>query len=518
MPKLAPIIAAALALAVQTAPCRAAEPAKRPNVLFIAVDDLNDWLGCLGGHKLVKTPNLDRLAARGTLFTNAHCQAPLCNPSRTSLLFGLRPTTTGVYGLSPSLRAVPGFEDRTSLPQYFHKHGYQTLAGGKIFHGRPAKAAAKSPVKSSPAKSDAEMDVWGPNTGVGARPSQKLIGPTPMGDNPLMDWGAFPHADSDKGDYQLASWAIEQLETLPQDKPFFLAAGFFLPHVPCYVTPAGLAEVPDDDTVLPAVRDDDRSDTPRFSWYLHWNLPEPRLKWVREAGQWRNLCRSYLASIQFVDAQIGRILTALEKTGHTDDTIVVVWGDHGWHLGEKGITGKNTLWERSTKVPLIFAGPGVSAAIQKDGAQCSRPAELMDMYPTLAELCGLPEPPGMEGISLVPQLKDAAAPRERPAITSHNQGNHAVRSDHHRYIRYADGSEELYDHRTDPNEWTNLVADAAGKSQHAATVAEHARWLPKVDVPPAPKSASRILTYDPKTDEAVWEGKTVVKRTDPIPE
>jgi len=282
--------------------------------------------------------------------------------------------------------------------------------------------------------------------------------------------------------------------------------------VPCYVTPAGLAQVPDDDGVLPAVRDDDRADTPRFSWYLHWNLPEPRLAWVRQAGQWRNLCRSYLASIQFVDAQVGRILGALEESGHAEDTIVVVWGDHGWHLGEKGITGKNTLWERSTRVPLIFAGPGVSQR-----AHCARPAELLDLYPTLAQLCRLAEPKEMEGVSLVPQLQDAAAPRERPAVTSHNQGNHAVRSDHWRYIRYADGSEELYDHRNDPNEWTNLVSNPAGKSKHAQVIAEHARWLPKVDLPPAPNSASRILTYDPKTDEAVWEGKTV-RRGDPIPE
>lgn len=484
-------------------PCRGADSPKRPNVLFIAIDDLNDWLGCLGGHKYARTPNLDRLAARGTLFTNAHCQAPLCNPSRTSLLFGLRPTTTGVYGLSPSLRTVPGFQDRTSLPQHFHNHGYRTLSGGKIFHGRPSK---------SPDKMDVEMDVWGPNTGIGAKPPKKLIPAAPMGNHPLMDWGAFPHEDKDKGDYQLASWASEQLRTLPRDQPFFLAAGFFLPHVPCYVTPAGLAQVPDDDGVLPAVRDDDRADTPRFSWYLHWNLPEPRLAWVRQAGQWRNLCRSYLASIQFVDAQVGRILGALEESGHAEDTIVVVWGDHGWHLGEKGITGKNTLWERSTRVPLIFAGPGVSQR-----AHCARPAELLDLYPTLAQLCRLAEPKEMEGVSLVPQLQDAAAPRERPAVTSHNQGNHAVRSDHWRYIRYADGSEELYDHRNDPNEWTNLVSNPAGKSKHAQVIAEHARWLPKVDLPPAPNSASRILTYDPKTDEAVWEGKTV-RRGDPIPE
>jgi arylsulfatase A-like enzyme len=159
-------------------------------------------------------------------------------------------------------------------------------------------------------------------------------------------------------------------------------------------------------------------------------------------------------------------------------------------------------------VPLIFSGPGVTK-----GGRCTRPAELMDMYPTLIELCGLAPRTDLEGLSLVPQLKNAAAPRERPAITSHNQGNHSVRSEHWRYIHYADGSEEIYDHQTDPNEWTNL----AGKPEHAAVIAEHQKWLPKNDLPPAPNSAHRVLTYDKKTDEAIWEGKTV-RRSDPIPQ
>jgi arylsulfatase A-like enzyme len=232
------------------------------------------------------------------------------------------------------------------------------------------------------------------------------------------------------------------------------------------------------------------------------------LKWVQENNQWRNLVRSYLACTSFVDAQVGRLLDALDETGLATNTIVVIWGDHGWHLGEKGITGKNTLWERSTRVPLIFSGPGVAK-----GGRCAQPAEVLDIYPTLIELCGLKPRTDLEGLSLVPQLKNAAAPRERPAITSHNQGNHSVRSERWRYIRYADGSEELYDHQTDPNEWTNL----AGKSEHAAVIAEHKKWLPKIDLPPAPNSAHRVLTYDKATDEAIWEGKTV-RRSDPIPQ
>jgi len=471
------------------------QAARRPNVLFIAIDDLNDWVGPLGGHPLVKTPHMDRLAARGTTFLNAHVQSPLCNPSRTSLMLSLRPTTTGVYGLAPWFRTLPQWQDRVTLPQHFKTQGYRTFTTGKIYHGGAQQRAA-------------EFDVWGPPSGVGVKPEKKLIPPTPMGDHPLMDWGVFPHRDEDKQDYKVASWAVEQLQAMPKEQSFFLAVGFFLPHVPCYATQKWFDLYPDDDSVLPPRKDGDRDDTPRFSWYLHWNLPEPRLRWMRENNQWRNLVRSYLACTSFVDAQVGRILDALEASGLADNTVVVLWGDHGYHLGEKNITGKNTLWERSTRVPLIFAGPGVKA-----GQRCPRPAELLDMYPTLVELCGLPARRDLEGISLVLQLRDATAPRERPAITSHNQGNHGIRSERWRYIRYADGSEEFYDHQTDPQEWNNL----AGNAKFAAIIEEHRRWLPRIDEPPAPGSAHRVLTYDKATDEAVWEG-TRVRRSDPIPE
>ncbi len=492
------------------------ENRSRPNVLFIAIDDQNDWIGHLGGHPLAKTPNIDRLAARGTAFLNAHVQSPLCNPCRTSLLLGLRPTTTGIYGLAPWFRTVPKWRDRVTLPQHFAAQGYRTLATGKIYHGGAGggggagKAKRKGPGKAPDhgAQDPPEFQVTGKAGGLGAKPEKKLIPPTPMGNHPLMDWGVFPHRDEDKGDYQVASWTIEQIQNAPKDRPFFLAAGFFLPHVPCYATQKWFDLYPDDDSVLPIVKADDRDDTPRFSWYLHWELPEPRLKWVTENNQWRNLVRSYLACTSFVDAQVGRILDALDAAGLAENTIVVLWGDHGWHLGEKGITGKNTLWDDGTRVPLVFAGPGV-----KPGQRCARPAELLDIYPTLIDLCGLPTRDDLEGISLLPQLEDATAIRERPAITSHNQGNHGIRSERWRYIRYADGSEELYDMQADPNEWNNL----AGQAKYADVIAEHRRWLPKIDEPPAPGSASRVLTYDKATDTAIWEGKTV-KRNDPIPE
>jgi choline-sulfatase len=409
-----------------------AKPKPRPNVLFLAIDDLNDWIGCLGGHPQAYTPRLDRLAQSGTLFRNALCQAPLCNPSRTSLLFGLRPSTTGVYGLLPGPRAVAMLKDRVALAQHFAAAGYSTFAAGKVFHDGAVR----------PADRPKEFQAWGTMVGMHL-PSHKFVH-TPD-DMPLMDWGVFPARDEDQADWQIADAAIARLKSLPPGRPFFVAAGFRLPHVPCYASQKWFDLFPEATLTLPKVKDDDRDDIPPFAWYLHWKLPEPRLSWLKSTNQWRPLVRAYLASTAFMDSQVGRVLDALAAAGHADDTVVVVWGDNGWHLGEKGITGKNSLWEESTRIPLIMAGPGVTR-----GGVCDEPAELLDLYPTLIDLCGLPPRAGLEGHSLVPQLRDANAPRAWPALTTHNQGNHAVRTRDHRYIRYADGSEELYDHRVRP--------------------------------------------------------------------
>jgi choline-sulfatase len=481
---------AATALSCITSPERPESTA--PNILFIAIDDQNDWVGALGGHPQVRTPYIDALARRGTLFTNAHAQAPLCNPSRTSLMIGLRPSTTGIYGLAPWYRDLEEWRDVVSLPRYLARHGYTTYSTGKVYHGGYGRQ-----------EDDDEFHVLGPPPSVGARPERKLVD-TPA-KHPLMDWGTFPHRDEDKGDWKVASWAVEQLREGPKE-PFFLSVGFFLPHVPLYVTQRWYDMYPAETVQLPPMLPDDRDDTPRFSWYLHWKLPEPRLRFLQEADEWTNIVRCYLASTSFVDSQVGRVLDALEASGVADNTIVVLWSDHGYHLGEKLITGKNTLWERSTHVPLIFAGPGVTR-----DARSGRPAELLDIYPTLVELAGLPEKEGLEGVSLMPQLRDADAPRERPAITTHNHDNHAVRSERWRYIRYADGSEELYDIQTDPNEWHNL----AGDPRMAEVIEEHRRWLPPSSAKPAPGSQHRILTYE--NGVAVWQGEAIAT-DDPIPE
>jgi choline-sulfatase len=471
----------------------AVEPS-RPNVLFIAVDDLNDWIGCLGGHPQVKTPNIDALAARGTLFTNAHCQAPLCNPSRASVLTGLRPSTTGIHGLAPGIREVAALKDRVTLPQTFTRAGDFTYTCGKIYHDNSIR----------PKDRPAEFGVWGPSPD-SPRPARKFV-TTP--DNIAgMDWGVFLDRDEDQADWKTASAAIGAIESAPREKSFFIACGFRLPHVPCYASRRWFDLYPTDGLILPPVRHDDRDDTPRFSWYLHWKLPEPRLEFLRESRQWEPLVRAYLACLSFMDSQVGRLLEALKASGRGDDTIVVLWSDHGWHLGEKGITGKNSLWERSTHVPLVFAGPGIAG-----GARCAEPVELLDLFPTLLELCALPARPDLEGHSLVPQLRIADTPRPLPAITTHNRGNHSVRSRDHRYIRYADGSEELYDLRSDPNEWTNLADDPDRRD----TKRDLARWLPEIDRPAVPGSAGRVLTYDPETGAPTWEGMPI-DQDDPIP-
>jgi choline-sulfatase len=480
----------AAAAAICFTPLVASQAAK-PNVLFIAIDDLNDWVGCLDSHPQVQTPYIDALAKRGTLFTNAHCQAPLCNPSRTSVMTGLRPSTTGVYGLAPWFREVDGLKDLVTLPQHFSNAGYKTSTVGKIYHG---KNWNRSGLK--------EFDVVA-KTEPRFKPKTKRVN-TPRG-GPGMDWAVYPYDEADHHDWKTASWAVEQLDAKPKE-PFFMAVGFSLPHVPLYATQKWFDLYPEDEIILPRMLLDDRADTPRFSWYLHWKLPEPRQKFLLEAGEQIKIVQAYLASVSFVDSQVGRVLDALDRNQLAEDTVVVLWSDHGYHLGEKQITGKNTLWDRSARVPLIFAGPGV-----KPGQETGRPAELLDIYPTLTELCGLKTPDHPEGLSLVPQLKDANAPRTRPAITTHNHDNHAVRTERWRYIRYADGSEELYDMAADPHEFNNL----AGDSQYPSEKQALRKHLPKINRKPVPGSAKRILIY--QNGVANWEGEDI-DPNEPIPD
>ena len=467
---------------------------RRPNVLMIAIDDLNDWVGPLKGHPLVSTPHMDQLAAQGTTFTNAHCQAPLCNPSRTSLLTGLRPSTTGVYALNVWFRDQPRYANLRTLPQHFMDHGYQVTSTGKIFHD--AYPPGKRP-------DGVEVTTWGPRGSMQPRPARKFVQtPSP---NPLVDWGIFPEKNADCFDYDLATFAVDYLKQPPK-QPWMLCVGFRHPHVPCYAPAEWFDLYPATTALLPPAPPDDRDDVPHFAWYLNWKLPEPRLDWLQQQNEWVSLTRAYLASVSFVDAMVGRVLNQLKLSGEAENTIIVLWSDHGWHLGEKDLTGKNTLWDRSTRVPLIFAGPGIAV-----NAKCHQPAELLDLYPTLAELCQLPEQQQLEGLSLRPQLENAATARRQPALTTHGPGNDSVRTDRWRYIRYADGSEELYDMQQDPQELKNL----AKRAEFASRKQELAQHLPQASAPPQPGGNVRLLERRGKV--YYWEGEPI-DPTAPVPQ
>ena len=431
---------------------------QRPNVLLLAVDDLNDWVGALGGHPQAKTPNIDRLAARGTLFTNAHCQAPVCSPSRASLVTGRLPSSTGMYFLLPALAAEPSLQDTVTLVQRFAEEGYATFGVGKVHHGdeRPFFG-----------------EYGGAMGGFGPRPEAKLS--YPIG-HPLWDWGAYPEKDEQMPDRRVADWAAQKLAE-EHDRPFFLAAGFWRPHVPMYAPKPWFDLHPREEVLLPEVLAGDRDDLPDYAKALTIGLPAPRHEWLVENEQWRHAVQAYLASTSFVDACVGRVLDALAESRYADDTIVVLLSDHGFHLGEKQRWAKRSLWETSTRVPLVVAAPGRAPGVS------SEPVGLVDVYPTLLELAGLRPGEALDGHSLAPLLDDPDAPWPHVALTTFGPGNHTVRSRRWRYTRYADGSEELYDHDADPREWHNLIAREPRTDAVEEVLADLRARLPAADAP-----------------------------------
>ncbi len=431
---------------------------KKPNVLFIAIDDLNDWVGCLGGHPDVKTPHLDRLAKRGVLFTRAYCAAPACNPSRAALMTGIRPATSGIYTNPQPWRKSEILKNAVTLPQHFMAAGYHALGSGKIYHGRFPDPPSWH-------------EYWPSKTR--CRPGDPVPAKRPVNGIPNarhFDWGPLDVPNEKMGDWQVADWVIKQLRQ-EHDKPFFLACGFFRPHLPWYVPRKYFDLYPVDKITLPNVKADDLDDVPPIGKRMA--RPKGDHAKVVKHKQWRKAVQGYLASISFVDDCVGRVIDAFDKGPHRDNTVIVLWSDHGWHLGEKLHWRKFALWEEATHNVLMCVAPGVT----KPGGRCESPVGLIDIYPTLIELCGLEPRKELEGASLVPLLKDPAAKRDRPALTTHGRRNHSIRSKRWRYIRYSDGTEELYDHQNDELEWNNLAKDA----QYADVKRELARWLPTKD-------------------------------------
>jgi len=443
---------------------RLSKQSQKLNVLFIAIDDLNDWIGCLGGHPDVKTPNLDKLAQRGVLFTNAHCSAPACNPSRASLMTGILPSSSGVYHNPHPWRKSPVLSDAVTLPQHFMAHGYRVVGGGKIYHGGFPDPPSWHEYFPSQKKNKPD-DPMPPNRPLNGIPKTSHF-----------DWGPVDVPDEEMGDWKVANWAIGELRK-EHNKPFFLGCGFFRPHLPWYVPKKYFDMYPLDKLTLPNVNENDLDDVPPIGKRMA--RPEGDHKKVIEHKQWRKAVQAYLASISFVDVCVGRVIEALDKSGYADNTVIVLWGDHGWHLGEKLHWRKFALWEEATHAPLMIIAP----AITRSGGRCPRPVSFIDIYPTLIEVCGLSLKKELEGKSLLTLLKNPKASWQRPALTTHGRNNHSLRSERWRYIRYSDGTEELYDHDRDELEWNNL----ANESIYADIKKELSKWLPETNVPDVPK-------------------------------
>ncbi len=455
----------------------AEESSLKPNVLFIAVDDLNHWVGHLDGHPGTLTPNIDRLAARGVSFRRAYTAAPLCNPSRVSLLTGVMPARSGVYGNGEALRKH--LPDAVTLPAYFRQHGYSVKGGGKIFHLGPGDeriwdeyfSAAKSPLTKSPLTQST------------AATKSRLVDAAGM----WAPWGPSESDPRTMADARIADRIVGELKA-QHDKPFFLAYGTFRPHLAWRVPGKYFELHPLDSVVLPKVIENDLDDIPPFGRRLaaevldvsnnrNFAAPGGDHANVLRHDQWHLAVQGYLASITFADAQVGRVLDALAQSPHADNTIVVLWGDHGYHLGQKEHWRKHTLWEDALRTTLVIAAPDA-----KRDVRSSRVVSLIDLYPTLIDLAGLEPRQGMDGQSLVPLLHKPDRPWPRPAISTFGYQNHSVRTERWRYIRYHDGTEELYDHDVDPNEWTNLAA-AGAVEVHRELIDELETHLPTVNVP-----------------------------------
>ena len=419
----------------------------RPNVLFIAVDDLRDWVGHLGGHPNATTPHIDRLAKRGVSFTRAYCSAPLCNPSRISLLTGVAPSKSGVYGNGEKLRQK--LPDAVTLMQHFRASGYSVRGAGKIFHGTSAY----------------DKDSWDFYFKSSGSKKHRVKRDSSLPKSAWVPWGALACSDDEMLDGINAKWIITELKK-PQEKPFFLAYGLTKPHLTWSVPQKYFDLHPLEGIKLPPTKKGDLDDLPAFGKKLAREVYDPsgeRDFAVKPNGdhanviannQWLKAVQAYLATISFADAQIGRVLDALDRSGHADNTIIVLWGDHGWHLGEKNHWRKHALWDVSTRTPLIFSAP---RGVAKDKL-CQRPVSLIDIYPTLIDLCGLPKRRGLDGQSLKSLLENPERKWDRPVVITYGLNNHAVQTERWRYIRYRDGGQELYDHERDPNEWTNLAS------------------------------------------------------------
>ena len=460
--------------AAEPPPPESTYPSKGYNILFIAVDDMNDWVGCLGGNPQSITPNMDRLAKEKAVVMNkAYCPSTVCCPSRSAILTGKRAASTGVYGNRQNLKNAPKAKDVVTLPEYFAQHGYHTLSTGKIFHKHPT---AKGMDEGQWAFKE-YADTGGANGGL-------LWSESPMGGKEgekgeEFRWGATKNPIEKTKDHVASKWAADQLGRDFKGQPFFLALGISKPHLPWEV-PQQFFDLYPLDKLQPVeiFRDDLKDITNKAGKELF--SADERFLAADKANMHKQAQRAYLASISYVDHCLGLVFDALAKSRYADNTIVMVWGDHGWYLSEKLKYGKTELWEEADRVPFIVSVPGVTQAGRKSEAVVN----LLDMYPTLVELCGLPVNPENEGRSFAPALRDPNLAWNRPTLTTYNCGNHSVTDGRYRFTYYGGkgGAVELYDHSVDPLEHRNLAA----LPEHQEIIGRLRAEMPKHDEPDAP--------------------------------
>lgn len=460
------VLAAGAASASLLAAPAIAQTATRPNVLFISIDDLNDWISPLGGYPGVHTPNLARLAAVSRNFTNAHTSAPACSPARAGTLFGIEPHKSGIYTMQEYWWRNTVFAAHHSLPRTFKERGYRTFGTGKILHGKywdPSRAV------------QVDRKAWSEFEFCDAASRKCRIADSLGDDADVEHLAGFDYGPAgelaDAPDFVRATWMVKRVLSTPRRDPFFAALGLIKPHLPLIVPqeffdlydPAAVTYPPGAlDPDHPKYRKNaDTADLPRTARAFI-DRTYKRHREIYRSGEWRAIIRSYLAAISFTDYCLGVVLDGLQNGPHAGNTIIVLWSDHGWSLGEKLSWQKFTLWERATHIPMMIAGPGI---LPGDSAA---PVSSMDLYPTLMDLVFQEVPAHLDGNSLRPHLLTGKDPRW-PALTTwaldhHNRkfaGPHfSVRTKNRRLIAYRNGDMELYDHRTDPYEWKNLAPKA----------------------------------------------------------
>lgn len=455
---------------------------ERPNVLMICIDDLNDWTGFLGGHPQTQTPNMDKLASKGVNFTKAYCAAPGCSPSRNAILFGIEPHNSGLYPFYNINNIAPGVLDSyTALPLLFRQNGYETCGLTKVFHNPDNAYRQNEFWDEYKSYSNSKLNVI----------KEKGYYPDPYNKRTV----ACPASNPPKDflDYKSAMHAVDFLDR-KHEKPFFLAVGFILPHT-SFIMPEENFDRFKEPIIAPEIKADDLVDIPlagRSNAQIYVELP------LRKDNAWEDVRRGYLAAINFTDDNVGRVLDALKKSKFADNTIVVLWSDHGYHLGEKRTFSKFSLWEEATRAPFIIWDP---RGQKGNGKNCEEPVGLINVYKTLCDMTGMKAPDYVDGMSLTPWLENPSLPKEKPAMTTWGRGNYTLRTKEWRYTRYFDGSEELYDELHDTNEWTNL----ANEPKYEYLKKELGdKWLPKKEAPQVTSGRELYNVYDAdNSDKAI---------------